>query len=80
MTFGIGSSDDGQSDPELFGEVACLKGFISPAQLYQALTEQKADQRAARPARKIGEILVAMGAMTPKQVDLVLVVLNRMKL
>ncbi|MGQ0551680.1 MAG: hypothetical protein ACT4PU_00500 [Planctomycetota bacterium] len=80
MTPATASSDDGQSDPQLFGEVACLKGFVSPAQLYSALTEQKHAERAGRAPRKIGEILVAMGAMTIEQVDLVLVVLRRMKL
>lgn len=51
-----------------FGEVARRLGLIDDADIRQALREQAS----ANPRRKIGEILVARGKLTPADVECVL--------
>jgi serine/threonine protein kinase len=51
------------------GDLARTQGFIDSRQLREALSEQEADVRNGRPARPLGEILVARGFLTERQVD-----------
>ncbi len=55
-----------------FGDIAIAHGFLTAAQLQQALAEQQADSLAGRPHRVIGAICFTHGWMTPPQIDLVL--------
>ena len=54
--------------PRLFGEVALEKGYVSVADLYEALTIQARLEAAQEPYRFLGEILSALGHMSEKQV------------
>ena len=56
------------SDIRMFGEAAFEKGFISTAQLYEALAEQARLEAGNRKRKFLGEILVEIGHMTEKQV------------
>ncbi len=56
------------SEPRLFGEVALEKGYVTVAQLYEALTVQaRAEAQGAR-YHFLGEILTELGYMTDLQV------------
>jgi hypothetical protein len=52
----------------LFGEVALEKGYVSVADLYEALTIQARLDAAQEPYRFLGEILSDLGYMSEKQV------------
>ncbi len=54
--------------PTLFGEVALEKGYVSVADLYEALTIQARLDAAQEPYRFLGEILNELGYMSEKQV------------
>ena len=54
--------------PRLFGEVALEKGYVSVADLYEALTIQARLDAAQEPYRFLGEILSELGYMSEKQV------------
>tara|TARA_B100001765_G_scaffold150281_1_gene96410 strand:- start:193 stop:450 length:258 start_codon:yes stop_codon:yes gene_type:complete len=54
--------------PTLFGEVALEKGYVSVADLYEALTIQARLDAAQEPYRFLGEILSELGYMSEKQV------------
>ena len=54
--------------PRLFGEVALGKGYVSVADLYEALTIQARLEAAQGPYRFLGEILSELGHMSEKQV------------
>ena len=52
----------------MFGEVAFEKGYISTAQLYEALSRQAHQEAENQPRQFLGEILVDLGYMSEKQV------------
>ena len=53
--------------PRLFGEVALEKGYVSVADLYEALTIQARLEAAQEPYRFLAEILSELGQMSEKQ-------------
>lgn len=55
-----------------FGIVAVNKGFVTPDQLKEALTEQVVDNLANRPHRQLGRIFFEKGLMTDKQINIVM--------
>jgi len=55
-----------------FGTMAVELGYITPAQLKEALSEQVDDNLANRPHRPIGSILFDRGVMTMHQLETVL--------
>ena len=56
------------SEPKLFGEVALEKGFVTVAQLYEALTIQARAEARGEPYQFLGQILSELSYMTDKQV------------
>ena len=54
--------------PRLFGEVALDRGYVTVANLYEALTIQARLEVEQEPYRFLGEILSERGYMTEKQV------------
>ena len=52
----------------MFGEAAFEKGFITTAQLYEALSLQAKMEASSERRKFLGEILVELGYMTDKQV------------
>jgi hypothetical protein len=56
------------SDHKLFGEVALEKGFVSVAELYEALTIQARAEAREEPYMFLGEILTELGYMTDREV------------
>ena len=56
------------SEPRLFGEVALEKGFVTVAQLYEALTIQARAEVRSEPYQFLGQILAELGYMSDKQV------------
>lgn len=61
--------------PRLFGEVALERGYVTVADLYEALTVQARLEADQKPYRFLGEILTELGYMTELQV---LEVLNKL--
>ena len=61
--------------PRLFGEVALERGYVTVADLYEALTVQARLEADQEPYRFLGEILTELGYMTELQV---LEVLNKL--
>jgi len=55
-----------------FGKVAVESGYLTPAQLHQALGEQIEDDLEDRPHRVLGAICFDHGWMTPAQIEEVL--------
>jgi len=55
-----------------FGQVAVERGFITPEQLREALTEQVDDDLTNRQHRLLGDILFEKNWMTAKQIESVL--------
>lgn len=62
--------------PKLFGEIALERGFVTVAELYEALTIQARAEAAGEAYRFLGEILTELGYMTEHQVLEVLNVLH----
>jgi rubrerythrin len=56
------------SGHKLFGEVALEKGFVTVANLYEALTVQARSEVRDEPYKFLGQILAELGYMTDKQV------------
>ncbi len=56
------------SDVRMFGEVAFEKGYISTAQLYEALQIQAQQEAENRPRKFLGEILVDLEYISEQQV------------
>ena len=52
----------------LFGEAAFEMGYVTTAQLYEALTIQAREEAEGKPRHFLGEILVDLGYVTEKQV------------
>jgi len=55
-----------------FGQIATEKGYVTPEQLKEALTEQVDDDLANRPHRLLGAIFFIRNRMTAKQIETVL--------
>jgi len=55
-----------------FGQIAVDKGYVTSEQVKKAVSEQIDDDMAGRPHRLIGRIFLDNGAMTPRQIELVL--------
>lgn len=55
-----------------FGKVAVESGYLTAAQLHQALREQVEDDLADRPHRVLGAICFDHDWMTPAQIEEVL--------
>lgn len=55
-----------------FGKVAVESGYLTPAQLHQALGEQVEDDLEGRPHRVLGAICFDHSWMTPAQIEEVL--------
>jgi hypothetical protein len=62
------SSAPSSAEPQLFGEVALSKGFVSVAGLYEALTIQARAEARGEPYCFLGEILVRLGYMSEPEV------------
>ena len=57
------------SEIRMFGEAAFEMGYVTTAQLYEALTIQARQEADGEPQRRfLGEILVDLGYMSEKQV------------
>ena len=54
--------------PRLFGEVALEQGYVTVADLYEALTIQARLEVEKKPYRFLGEILTDLGYMSETQV------------
>ena len=55
-----------------FGQVAVERGFITPEQLKEALTEQVDDDLTNKQHRLLGDILFEKNYMTANQIEAVL--------
>ncbi len=55
-----------------FGQIAVERGYITPEQLKEALSEQVDNDLAGRPHRVLGDILFEKDWMTARQVEGVL--------
>ena len=55
-----------------FGQIAVEKGYVTPEQVKQAVSEQIDDDMADRPHRLIGRIFLDNGTMNPQQIEMVL--------
>lgn len=55
-----------------FGQVAVERGFITPEQLKEALSDQVDDDLAKKRHRLLGDILFEKGRLTANQIDAVL--------
>ncbi len=55
-----------------FGQLAVEKGYVTPEQVKEALSEQIDDNFANKPHRLIGRIFLDNETMTPEQIDEVL--------
>lgn len=60
---------------KLFGEVALEKKFVTPEQLYEALTIQVRVRSEGGEEKLLGQILLELGYMNEVQVSIVLDVL-----
>ena len=52
----------------MFGEVAFEKGYLTTAELYEALSIQARQEAEGKERRFLGEILVDLGHISEKQV------------
>jgi hypothetical protein len=64
------------STEDRFGVVAVKRGFITPEQLYDALTTQVEEELEGSKRRLIGQILLEKGYITIPQISLVLEIMN----
>ncbi len=55
-----------------FGQIAVEKGYVTPEQVKQAISEQIDDDLKNRRHRLIGRIFLDNGWMTPQQIEIVL--------
>jgi len=60
---------------KFFGEIALEKKFVTPDQLYEALTEQARSKVEGKGEKLLGQILLELGYITEDQIRLVLDVL-----
>ncbi|MFQ5653500.1 MAG: hypothetical protein ACE5GW_02070 [Planctomycetota bacterium] len=58
-----------------FGEIALDQGFVTAAQLYEALTIQAKRRVAGRSGKLLGQILLEMGVLSAEQIQQVLDIL-----
>ncbi len=59
---------DRDPDVRMFGEVAFEKGYITTAELYEALAIQARQEAQGQTRKFLGEILMELDHMTEKQV------------
>ena len=64
---------------KFFGEVALEKRFVTPEQLYRALTLQARERAEGREEKLLGQILLELGHITEEQIAEVLDVLYPVK-
>jgi hypothetical protein len=64
-------------ESRLFGEVAFELGFVTTAQLYEALTVQARLEVQGKPHRFLGEILVDLSFLSERKVLEILSLLHR---
>ena len=64
-------------EARLFGEIAFELGYVTTAELYEALTVQARREVEGEPHRFLGEILVELGYLSERKVLEVLGVLHR---
>ena len=62
-----------------FGQISVEYGYVTSEQVKQALLEQIDDDLNHRPHRLLGEIMLANGWMTVKQIEKVLNKLHKME-
>ena len=55
-------------EARLFGEIAFELGFVTTAELYEALTVQARREVEGEPHRFLGEILVELGYLSERKV------------
>jgi hypothetical protein len=60
---------------KFFGEIALEKKFVTPDQLYEALTQQARAKVEGKSEKLLGQILLELGYITEDQVRQVLDVL-----
>lgn len=60
---------------KFFGEVALEKKFVTPEQLYEALTQQARDKVDGKDEKLLGQLLLELGYIKEDQVRQVLDVL-----
>ena len=60
---------------KFFGEVALERRFVTPDQLYEALTQQARAKVEGRSEKLLGQILLELGYITEDQIRMVLDVL-----
>ncbi len=54
---------------KLLGEVALELGYVSAAQLYEALTAQQRRKSDGLPDKLLGQMLLELGHVTPDQIQ-----------
>lgn len=64
-------------ESRLFGEVAFELGYVTTAQLYEALTVQARLEVDGQPHRFLGEVLVDLGYLSERRVLEILSILHR---
>jgi hypothetical protein len=64
-----------QRQKVFFGDVAVQKGYVTPGQLFRCLQKQRDEDAAGQPHRLIGEIMVDMNYMTPRELEDVIAVM-----
>ena len=60
---------------KFFGEVALEKKFVTPEQLYEALTQQARDKAEGKDEKLLGQLLLELGYIQEDQIRQVLDVL-----
>lgn len=64
---------------KFFGEIALEKKFVTPEQLYKALTQQARDKIEGKDEKLLGQLLIELGYIEEDQVRQVLDVLYPVK-
>ena len=64
---------------KFFGEIALEKKFVTPEQLYEALTQQARDKIEGKDEKLLGQLLIELGYIEEDQVRQVLDVLYPVK-
>ena len=58
-----------------FGDLVRAKGYATTAQILECLQTQQQEDAGGKPHRRLGEILVDRGYMTPEQLEELLALL-----
>ena len=54
---------------KLFGEVALDMGYVTAAQLYEALTVQQRRKSEGQPDKLLGQVLLELGHLSTEQIQ-----------